>query len=84
MLDPLGRERTGQVSHLVGRGGCRLPRRTRKFAYRSSPHAALDNPLWIFDQYGRSDAADREFSQPGVGIELKALPHRARVLRIPV
>ena len=45
--------------------------------------AALDAALQVFDQHGRADAADREFSQPGLGIELKALPHRAGIFRIP-
>ncbi len=45
--------------------------------------AALDNALEVFDQHGRADAANREFSQPGEGIELKALPYSPGVLRGP-
>nr|WP_256595051.1 hypothetical protein [Pseudomonas sp. S5D5] len=49
---------------------------------RSLASTALDDALQVFDQHVCADAADREFSQPGGGIELKALPHRAGVLRI--
>jgi len=74
VFHPLGWERAREIPNLVGWGDTgsfgELENLFVDLGYATCRLAStvLDDALEIFDQHGRADTADRQFSHPGEGI----------------